>query len=320
STPGAVLLISGASGVSKAEAVGVFLFSATLIFISGASGFFEKIMNKIPLSLASGLLAGVLLNFCLSAFTVFNDQPLLLSTMILTYIICKKFFPTLAMLFVLIVGMLVAALLGQLHFEDVRLLTTEFSFTQPVFTWTSLIGLGLPLFIVTTASQNVTGITIMRSYGYENPVSRILGWTGLINMITAFFGGFTVNLAAITAAIAMSPEAHPDKNKRYIAGIFSGTIYVFIGLVSGTVTSLFSAFPKELVTAIAGLALLGTVAANLNKVFHLDHEKEAAFITFIVAASGFKFLNIGSAFWALVIGLGVQIIFNYRIRDHRRVN
>lgn len=302
STPGAALLIASSQGVAMSDLIGAFLLSSLLIIICGVTGIFEKAMSRIPLGLASALLAGVLLNFTLSAFMSFNTEPVLIFTMFLTYIVVKKFMPNLTMLFVLLVGISVAALTGQLHFENIKLLPTQFTFTNPTLSWSVMIGIGVPLFIVTMASQNITGVTIMRSYGYANPTSRILAKTGVANFITSFFGGFAINLAAITAAIAMSPESHPDKQKRYVAGVVSGMIYIIIGLIAGTVTSLFSAFPKELIAAIAGLALIGTVSGGLQKALSDENEKEAAFITFLIAASGLKFLNIGAAFWALAIG------------------
>lgn len=308
STPGAALLIASSQGVVMSDLIGAFIFSSVLIIISGFSGIFEKVMSRIPLGLASALLAGVLLSFTLAPFTSFNTDPILIVSMFLTYIVAKKFLPHLTMLFVLVVGITVAALTGQLHFENVQVLATQFTFMNPTFSWPVIIGIGLPLFIVTMASQNITGVAIMRSYGYANPTSRILTKTGVANLITSFFGGFAINLAAITAAIAMSPESHPDKQKRYVAGVVSGMIYVIIGLMAGTVTSLFSAFPKELIAAIAGLALIGTVSAGLQKSLNDENEKEAAFITFLIAASGLKFLNIGAAFWALVIG-GIVLFF-----------
>lgn len=310
STPGAALLIASSQGVVMSDLIGAFIFSSMLIILCGVTGIFEKAMSRIPLGLASALLAGVLLNFTLNAFTSFNTEPILIVSMFLTYIIVKNFMPNLTMLFVLIVGIAVAALTGQLHFENVNLLPTQFTYMNPTLSWSVMVGIGLPLFIVTMASQNITGVTIMRSYGYANPTSRILAKTGLANLITSFFGGFAINLAAITAAIAMSPESHPDKQKRYVAGVVSGMIYVLIGLMAGTVTSLFSAFPKELIAAIAGLALIGTVSVGLQKALSDDKEKEAAFITFLIAASGLKFLNIGAAFWALIVGGAVLLFVN----------
>ncbi|MEQ1723735.1 MAG: benzoate/H(+) symporter BenE family transporter [Pseudobdellovibrio sp.] len=308
STPGAALLIASSEGVVVSDLIGAFLFSSVLIIFSGLTGLFEKAMSRIPLGVASALLAGVLLNFTLNAFTSFNTQPLLIVCMFVTYIVTKKFIPNLSMLFVLLVGILTAAMIQQLHFQSVKVVATQFTFMAPTFSWITMIGIGFPLFVVTMASQNITGVTIMRSYGYTNPTSRILTKTGIVNFITSFFGGFTINLAAITAAIAMSPEAHPNKNQRYVAAVVSGMIYIIIGLMAGTVTSLFAAFPKELIAAIAGLALLGTVSSGLQKIFVEETEREAAFITFVIAASGLKFLNIVSAFWALVVG-GLVLFF-----------
>lgn len=312
STPGAVLLVSGAQGFSMAEAIGAFVFSSALVFLFGITRWFEKIMNRISLALTSALLAGVLLHFCLDAFTAFKSARVLVGVMFLSYIFAKKFVPRMTMLFVLVSGLIVASLFGEFRFHDVNFAWTEFHFTPPQFSWQSLISLGVPLFIVTMASQNLTGISLMRTYQYQPPISSLITRIGAMNLLTSFFGAFTINLAAITAAIAMAPEAHPDRDKRYVAGVVSGVIYLVIGLIAGSVTSLFGAFPQALIVAVAGFALLGAVASGLEISLTDKTHKESAFITFAVAASGLSFFGIGSAFWAVVIGVFVQMVWGFR--------
>ncbi len=309
STPGAVLLVSGAAGFSMAEAIGAFLFSSILIFIFGVTGWFEKIMSRISLSLTSALLAGVLLHFCLEAFASFNVNPLLVGGMFLAYIFAKRLIPRLTMLMVLVAGLLLASTLGLFHFDQVHLGLTSFHFIEPRFTFASLVSLGIPLFIVTMASQNLTGIAVMRANGYENPVSPLVTGMGAMNFITSFFGGFTINLAAITAAIAVGPEAHSDHRKRYVAAVIAGFIYLLVGIFAASVTSLFAAFPAEMISAIAGFALLGTVGSSLEIALADSAHKESAFITFALAASGLSFYGISSAFWAVLVGLFVQLVF-----------
>lgn len=302
STPGAALLISSAEGFTLPQAIGAFLVSAVLVAISGFTGVFEKIMNRVPQGLSAGLLAGVLLSFTVNAVAAFNTQSILIALMFVAYVLGKKYSANFTMLFVLITGISVSAALKILHVDDLQMSSTQFTWTWPEFSISAILSLGLPLFIVTMASQNITGFTIMRSYGYSASVSRILTKTGIMNVVTAFFGGFALNLAAVTAAIAMSADCNPNRDRRYMAAVISGVFYILIGLMAGAITSVFAAFPPELVAAIAGFALFGTVSGSLQKALAQEEGKEAAFITFVVAASGFKFLNIGSAFWSLVVG------------------
>ena len=308
STPGAALVVAGATGYSLSEIIGAFLFSAALAFLCGTTGIFERLMNRIPIAIASALLAGVLIHFSLDCFVSLQTQPVLIGGMILFYVIGKKLAPRFTMLFVLVAAIAIAAGLDLLHFNDVQFSWTHFKWTQPAFSLRAILSLGLPLFLVTMASQNLTGLTVLKSNDFQTPVSPLITWTGAMNLLTAPFGGFSVNLAAITAAIAMGPEAHPDKQKRYVAGVFSGAIYIAIGLGAGTVTSLFAAFPKQMVFGIAGLALLGTISSSLHKAFDSEKHREAAMITFAIAASGVSLLGMGAAFWALVIGLTVRLI------------
>jgi benzoate membrane transport protein len=314
STAGAAMIITGMQGLTLNQAVGAFMFSSVLIILSGITGLFEKVMNKIPVALASGLLAGVLLHFAIDSFAAFKDQPLLIGMMFLTYVVSKKFFPRMAMLAVLLIGIAVAHTLGILKLDQFQFTATPFHFTAPEFSWTAILNLGAPLFIVTMASQNLTGVTTMRTFGFTTPISPMLTWAGIANLIIAPFGGFTLNLAAITAAIGMSPEAHPQKSRRYMAGAVSGFLYIFLGLFAGVITSLFAAFPREMILAITGLALLGTIANSLQQTLANEEQREAAFICFAVTASGLTLFGIGSAFWGLVVGALTQLLLTFRFR------
>lgn len=312
STPGAVLLISGGQGFSINEAIGAFLFSSFLVFLFGVTGWFEKLMNRISIAMTSALLAGVLLHFCLDAFTSFKSAPWLVGGMFLAYVLGKRWNPRMTMMLVLIAGIVIASVMGDFHLNQVHLGWTFFRLTNPVFSISSLVSLGIPLFIVTMASQNLTGISVMRNYQYNNPVSAITTGMGVMNIVTSFFGGFTINLAAITAAIAMGPEAHADKEKRYVAAVVSGVCYFIIGLFATSVTSLFGAFPVAMIAAVAGFALLGTVSSGLEAALSKPSDKEAAFVTFAIAASGLSFFGISSAFWAVVVGVLTQIILSFK--------
>lgn len=308
STAGAALLVTGLQNIPLSEAIGAFLLSAVLIFLCGITGLFAKLINRIPMALASALLAGVLLHFSVESFTAVKTEPLILGSMILAYLLARQYVPRWTMMIVVLVGMVIASIQGSLHVGQFHVLLTQFTWTAPTFSWISFLSISFPLFIVTMAAQNLTGIAALRVHGYNVPVSPLISWTGFLNLITAPFGGYTINLAAVTAAIAMGKESHPDPDRRYFAAFVSGAIYVLVGVFAGTLTSLFSAFPPEMITAIAGLALLSTIANALHSALTNESQKEAAFITFIVAASGLSLFGIGSAFWAVLFGLISQFI------------
>ncbi len=308
STPGAVLLVAAAPGFSINEAVGAFVLSSFLVFLFGVTGWFEKIMSRISISLTSALLAGVLLHFCLDLFGALKVAPLLVGLMLIVYLAGRRFTSRFTMMYVLLVGCVIAVSSGILKPSEIDLALTQFHFVQPSFSIAAVISLAVPLFVVNMASQNLTGISVMRAHHFQTPISPSLTGLGLMNMLTALFGGFSLNYAAITAAIAMGPDAHLDRNRRYVAAVVSGFLYVIIGLFAGTVTSLFAAFPKEMITAIAGLALLGTVSSSLEKALSHPDDKEASFMTFVIAASGLTIFGVSSAFWAILVGLLVQYL------------
>ena len=308
STPGAVLLVAAAPGFSINEAVGAFVLSSFLVFLFGVTGWFEKIMSRISISLTSALLAGVLLHFCLDLFGALKVAPLLVGLMLIVYLAGRRFTSRFTMMYVLLVGCVIAVSSGILKPSEIDLALTQFHFVQPSFSIAAVISLAVPLFVVNMASQNLTGISVMRAHHFQTPISPSLTGLGLMNMLTALFGGFSLNYAAITAAIAMGPDAHLDRNRRYVAAVVSGFLYVIIGLFAGTVTSLFAAFPKEMITAIAGLALLGTVSSSLEKALSHPDDKEASFMTIVIAASGLTIFGVSSAFWAILVGLLVQYL------------
>lgn len=313
STAGAALLISSLQGVPLSDATGAFLFSALLITLCGISGSVEKIMKYIPVSIASAMLGGVLLRFGLDVFVSMKTQALLAITMFIVYVIFRRVSPRYAVPFALLSGFLMAWFQNLLHFENLNMNLAYPHFTAPTFSISALIGIGLPLFIVTMASQNMTGIAILRAFGYSHiPVSKLITWSGVVNFITAPFGGFAINIAAITAAICMGPEAHPDPKRRYTGAVTSGFVYIFIGLFSGFVTSLFAGFPKELVLSLAGLALLGTIGQSLTSSLENESEREAAVVTFVTTASGLTLFGIGAAFWGLVTGALVTVILKWK--------
>ncbi|WP_035054443.1 benzoate/H(+) symporter BenE family transporter [Andreprevotia chitinilytica] len=312
STPGAAMLVTSVAGVSMPEAIGAFFVSATLIALAGFSGWFERAMVKVPIALAAAMLAGVLLRFGMGAFSAMHAQLAMVGAMFATYLILRRALPRYAIVGVLAVGCAIAGVQGQLHLGDVHFELAKPVFTMPTFSWHAIVGVALPLFIVTMASQNIPGVAVLRASGYQPPISPIIGWTGIAALILAPFGAFAANLAAITAAICMGPEAHEDANKRYLAAVAAGVFYLLVGLFGATVGALFAAFPKELVLAVAGLALINTIGNGLLAAVRDDTQREPALITFLVTASGVTLFGIGAAFWGLVAGVIAMLVLNHR--------
>ncbi len=310
STPGAAVLVTSAAGVPMDEAVAGFLVSAALIAVAGFSGLFERMLGRIPLSLASAMLAGVLLRFGIDAFTSIQAQPVLVLSMLATWLLTRRVWPRYAIIATLLAGIAVAAATSQLQLAGLRLELAQPVWTTPRPSLASVLGVALPLFVVTMASQNVPGVAVIRASGYAVPVSPAIGWTGATNLVLAPFGGFALNLAAITAAICMGPEAHPDPARRYVAAVWAGIFYLLVGVFGATVAGLFAAFPSELVLAIAGIALFGTLGNSLATALHAVDEREAALVTFLVTASGLSLLGIGAAFWGLVAGVIVRLVLH----------
>lgn len=314
STPGAAMLITSASGVPMAEAIGAFIVCAVLMAVSGFSGWFERALKRIPLSLASGMLAGVLLRFGLDVFVSLQHALLMVLSMCVVYLLGRKFLPRYAVILALAVGTVVAAAQGELHFERFELAIATPVWIEPSFSLSAMVGIALPLFMVTMASQNIPGVAVIRASGYEAPISPLIGWISTVTLLLAPFGAYALNLAAITAAICMGREAHEDSQRRYVAAIAAGVFYLLIGVFGATVAALFSALPKTLILAIAGLALLGTIGNGLATAMRDEQEREAALITFLVTASGLTLLGIGSAFWGLVAGGVASLVLHSQPR------
>jgi benzoate membrane transport protein len=302
STPGAALLATAGVGVPMAEAVGAFVVCAVLITLAGVTGWFARVMGRIPVSLASALLAGLLARFAFDGFAAAKTQVLLVVLMLLAYLLARRWLPRYAVLVVLLVGMAVAASKGLLHFEAVAWQLTTPEWVGPRFSLAATVGIALPLFVVTMASQNLPGVAAQRAAGYDTPVSAPIATTGLASLLLAPFGAYALNLAAITAAICMGREAHEDPQQRWKASASAGVFYIATGLMGGTVVALIAAFPKELVLALAGLALLGTIGNALATAMKEESQREAALLTFVVTASGVTLWGVGAAFWGVVAG------------------
>jgi len=302
STPGAAMLITAASGVPMPEVIGAFVVSSLLVIVVGFSGGFERFMHRIPLPLASGMLAGVLLRFGLDVFVTMSQQWALPLLMTLVYLLARRWQARYAVVLSLFAGTALAAGQGSIDWQSIDWQWAQPVWVSPQFSLPALIGMALPLFIITMAAQNIPGVAAMKAHGYTPPLSPVMGWIGVVNVLLAPFGAFALNLAAITAAICSSEEAHPDKTKRYTAAMSAGLFYILMGLAGASVVSLFAALPKALVMVIAGLSLFGTIANALENSLADIATREPAFITFLVTASGLSVWGIGPAFWGLVAG------------------
>lgn len=312
STPGAALIAS-TQGLSMPEAVGAFVVCALLVIVVGATRWFERAMNKLPMALAAALLAGVLSRFALDAALATRSAPMLVIAMALAFVAGRRWWPRYAVPVVLMLGMVIAAAQGRLQWSAVQITMAAPVWTTPVFTLPALMSLALPLFLVTMASQYLPGVAAQRAAGYDTPVSPAVTATGLSTLLLAPFGGYSIALAAITAAIGMGREAHEDPARRWVAAVAAGVFYIAVGLAGGAVVGLLQALPRELVLAVAGLALVGTIAGALSVAMKDETQRDAAFLTFVVTLSGVTLAGIGSAFWGVVVGGVALLVQRWRL-------
>lgn len=320
STPGAALLTTGLSGVSMPEAIGAFIFSALLIIVAGVTGWFERVLMRLPRALTAAMLAGILLRFGLNVFITMQEQFLLICMMFISYLFAKRYFSRYTIPIVLLVGVLGAAGQGLLQWQNVHLAISSPVFTMPVFSWSALLSIGIPLFLVNMTSQNIPGVAALHHAGYHPPISPLISWTGITNFLLAPFGGYAFNLAAFTAAICMSEEAGKEPTQRYRAAVCAGFFYFICGIFGATVVALLSAFPRELVLAVAGFALFGTIANSLKAALEEEKERESALITFLVSASGISLWGIGAAFWGLIAGvLSLVLLTHYKVSSSQEI-
>lgn len=310
STPGAALLVSSLPGVNLSEAIGAFVFAALLTLLSGLTGLFEKALNYIPRALTSAMLAGILIPFGINIFASMQHQLPLVLSMLIMYLVGKQLFPRYVVLMVLVLGLSIAKAEGLFHLHDFKLLFSTPIFITPTFSLTHLFSIGLPLFLVTMTSQNVPGTAVLMACGYKPPISPIISCLGITSLFLAPFGCYSINLAAITAAICTGEEADINPNNRYKASIFAGLCWILVGLFGATVVALFFAFPQELVLSIAGLALLSTIGNSLKEALADEAQRESSVITILVCASGISLFGIGAAFWGLIMGVLSLFILN----------
>ena len=313
STPGAALLVSGLQGVTLSQAVGVFIFANALIVLCGVTGIFARLMKIIPHSLAAAMLAGILLRFGMQAFASLQGNLLLCGSMFAVWLLCKVWLPRFAVVAALLAGGAVAGFSGEVTTSQIAFSFVAPSWIAPEFTPALLLSVGVPFFLVTMASQNAPGFATLQASGYRVPVSPLIVATGGLALLLSPFGVYSICIAAITAAICQSPEAHPDPQKRWLAAAAAGVFYLLAGIFGGSITSLMSALPMAWIQMLAGLALLGTISGSLFQALNQESERDAAVVTFLVTASGVTLGGVGSAFWGLALG-GVSYVLLSTLR------
>ncbi|NJI57961.1 benzoate/H(+) symporter BenE family transporter [Microbacterium oxydans] len=318
STPGAALLVAtGTVEGGWPAAVGAFLVTAALILLTALWPALGGLIARIPPSIAQAMLAGVLLPLCLAPITGIVANPWGVIPVVLTWLVFARLAPRwavplafVAAAVVVAVSLIGASTVGGGAPFDPAVLLPRLEFTAPTFTVGALVGLALPLFVVTMASQNVPGIAIMRSFGYEVPWRPAMLVTGLGTAIGATAGGHAINLAAISAALAASPDADPDPNRRWVAGVSTGVSYLVLGAFSAAFAALVVLAPAAVIPAVAGLALFAAFGSSVQQAIDDPGERIPAVVTFLVAASGIAVLGVSAAFWALVAGLVVRTVLH----------
>ncbi|GGD03245.1 benzoate/H(+) symporter BenE family transporter [Halopseudomonas salina] len=308
STPGAALLITSLPGVTYGEAIGAFMVCGLMLLVSGISGTVARLMRWLPTSLAAALLAGILFRIASQMFDGTSEHTALIVLMLASYLLGKRWLARYAVLIALITGTLVAWLAGMLDMPEVTWALTAPVWTTPSWSLGTVISISLPLYIVAMTSQNLPGLAILKTDGYEPDPAPILSLTGIATILLAPFGSHGLNLAAISAAICTGKQSHSNPARRYTAALWCGVFFAVVALFAGNLTALFMALPPVLVISIAALALLGSIANGLAKAMEQPGEREAALIVFLISASGFTLFSIGAAFWALVAGLIAWLI------------
>lgn len=310
SAPGTALLVTLFPSLSLNEAVGAYISAALVIFVIGISGYFDRVLKHVPKGIAAGMMAGILFQFGSNAFKSAGSMPLLTFSMVAAYVILKRLLPRYCMVLVLVLGVALAVGIGGADLSKVQLSFATPTFIRPEWSWSSTLSLALPLVLVSVTGQFLPGMAILRSSGYSTPARPILAITSIASLVVAFFGGITIVIAAITAALCTGKDAHDDPAKRYVAGISNGVFYLIGGCFGATIVSLFAVLPKEFVALLAGLALIGAITANIMGAINEADHREASIITFLATASGMSFLGLGSAFWGVVIGSFAYLVLH----------
>lgn len=314
SAPGTALLVTLFPALSINEAVAAYLTTALILFVIGVTGYFDRLIRMIPRGIAAGMLAGILFQFGMAAFKSVASAPLLGFGMIAAYLVCKRWVPRYTMVLVLLLGIALAALLGETNLAGLQWKLAIPELIMPHWSWSSTLSLALPLVLVSLTGQFLPGMAILKTSGYDVPARPILVVTSIASAATACFGGITSVLAAINAAVCTGPECHEDPGRRYIAGIANGVFYVLGALFAGSIVLLFTALPQAFIAVLAGLALVGAIMSNIAIAVQDDAHREASMLTFIATASGMTFLGLGSAFWGVIVGMAAYLVFNRRAK------
>ncbi|WP_016702334.1 benzoate/H(+) symporter BenE family transporter [Pseudomonas chlororaphis] len=312
SAPGSALLVTLLPGIGLNEAVGAYLVASALILLIGLCGIFDKIVGRLPAAISAAMLAGILFSFGTGLFRSIQDKPLLVGAMFLTYLLCKRLWPRYAVLAVLLVGCAISLTMGDIDRSALVIGLATPHWISPAFSWNAGLNVALPLVVVALTGQFVPGIAVLRNDGYHTPASPILASSAFASLLLAPFGCHGLNLAAITAAICTGREAHEDPGKRYVAGVMGGLFYLLLGIFGATLVSLFSAFPRALIAALAGLALFAAIGGALSSAMAVPRDREAALITFLVTASGMSLFGLSAAFWGLLFGLVAHGVLTLR--------
>jgi len=312
STPGAALLIAMLPGVPLADAIGAYLASALIITVIGLTGTLDAIMRRIPAAVSSGMFAGILFSFGARVFTCVRPDPLLALGMIACFMLFRRISPRYCVAAVMAAGMGIAALSGMMHFESMAFSPTLPVFTAPHISWATIVGLGIPLALVTLTGQYISGMAVLHASGYRVQSNGIMAVTGICSALLAPFGSHAINLSSLTAAICTGPEAHKDPARRYVAGIFCGALYIVAGVLGSTITSLFSALPPTFVAVLAGLALISAFTTGFMGIFKDSDNMEAGIFAFLATASGMNFMGLGAPFWGLLFGGAMYAVLAWR--------
>lgn len=313
STSGAAVIAGSTASLTLPEAVGAFIFCGLLIAFVGVTGLFERFLSLIPRAIAASMLAGVLFNYGLGIFYASESSVTLVALVLGSFVLSLRYVPRYAVLSSVFCGVMYSYFAGQFSWGGVDFSLATLEFVAPEFSLTSVIGLGLPLFIVTMASQNLPGAVVLKTSDFNDiRVSPIIAGTGVATAVLAPFGGFTLNLATLTAAICIGPEAHPDRSKRYVAGIFAGAFYAVSGLLGLILVQCFAAMPNALIALLAGVALIGVLTKSLGDAMQDEETRVSALVTLLCTAANVSFLSVSSAFWGVLAGMTVHVILERR--------
>jgi benzoate membrane transport protein len=317
SAPGTALLITLFPALTVQQAIGAYLTAAVILLLLGLTRSFDRIMAHVPQGVAAGMMAGILLPFGLNAFRSIGTLPLVSGGMVLAFVLCKRAWPRYTVVAVLLTGVVLAVAGGHTHFGAVTFELATPQLIVPAWSWGSTFSLALPLVLVTLTGQYLPGMGVLKTSGYALPVRPVMTANSIVSLCVAVTGGITIAIAAITAAMCTGRDAHEDPARRYVAGIANGVFYLLAGLCAGSIVALFGALPKELVATVAGLALLGPIAANLGSMVAAP-DREAAIIAFVATASGMTFLGLGAAFWGIVIGIAAHLVLSRKQKSERQ--